>query len=136
MTLKARIDVKAAPETLARQYLDILWYVFKTEESGYEDFPSRLDSLFNCCLSGKTGKPDFEKRIMAENTFFKGVSAVWEEPDTAQNYLMKAIPLFSGIGDSSMVTLCFLELTIVASGQGTALPLRGIITTPMRCSAI
>ena len=128
-SLKARIDVKAAPETLARQYLDILWYIFKTEESGYEDYPWRLDSLFNCCLSGKTGQSGFEKRINAENTFFKGVSAVWEEPDTAQEYIMKAIPMFSGIGDSSKVTLCYLELTIVASGQGDSLAFAGYYNT-------
>lgn len=128
-SLKSLILKQGPARETAEHYRQLLWHIFRTEESGYEDYPSGLDSLYHCCLLGKTGDVDYEKLLNAENTFFKGVSAVWEEPDTAQKYIMKAIPMFSGIGDSSKVTLCYLELTIVASGQGDSLAFAGYYNT-------
>ena len=120
-SMKARVDQELSAEVAAEYYRDIMWYIFRTEEAGYEDFPERLDSLYQCCLKGKTKSKKHEQLIKAEIVFFKGAAVLWEDPDSALIYIEKGIPLFGAIRDSANIAISYLMLTYVASGMGDSL---------------
>ena len=49
-SMKARVDQELSAEVAAEYYRDIMWYIFRTEEAGYEDFPERFCPNITTCL--------------------------------------------------------------------------------------
>jgi signal transduction histidine kinase/CheY-like chemotaxis protein/HPt (histidine-containing phosphotransfer) domain-containing protein len=117
-SLRDRLDQEVPADVAAEYYRDIMWYIFRTEEAGYADYPSGLDSLYQCCLKDKTKDKRHERQIQAEIVFFKGAALLWDDPGSAQAYIEKAIPLFGGNGDSANIAMSYLLLTSVSSGLG------------------
>ena len=124
-SLVENINEKAAPEKLAGQYLDILWYIFKNEEENYGDYPRLLDSLYQCCLKGKLSQPAIEKKIGADALFFMGSGILYEQKANSRSLLESAVRAYHDLGDSAGVSLSFLQLTIAASGMGDSLLFAG-----------
>ena len=120
-SLKRLLAHDIPPREAAEVYRTILWHIFRTEASGYEDFPERLDSLYRCCLKDQTGNPELEQLIDAEVVFFKGAAWLQEDTDSAQVYIERAVPLFGSFGDSADMAMSYELLAHVASAQGDSL---------------
>ncbi|HNL39448.1 MAG TPA: hypothetical protein PKH43_09950, partial [Saprospiraceae bacterium] len=50
-SLKRPLPKDATARRQAERLQGIMWHVFRTEESSYENFPQQLDSLLQCCLT-------------------------------------------------------------------------------------
>ena len=120
-SLEAMLDTESTPKELAARYLNVLWYNYRNEEGSYKHYPQQLDSLYDCCLAGKTGDAAYEKHIHADAIFFESAAMVYEDPGAAKLLVRKAMPLYAALDDSTSLVLCYLQLTIVASGQGDSL---------------
>ena len=120
-SLKGLLNQEMPAWDEAETYRKIMWHIFQTEEVSYKNFPDRLDSVYQCCLKGKTDSPQHEQLIHAEIVFFTGAALLLKEPDSAQVYIEKAIPLFGAIGDSANMANSYLLLTSVAVEIGDSL---------------
>lgn len=120
-SLRAPLPAKASVREQAERLQHILWYIFLTEQVGYDDLPQQLDSLAQCCISGKTGNPAFEKNIRAEVALFKGSSILFEQPETARPFFEAAIQQYAALGDSAKMALCYMQLCTVMSGMGDSI---------------
>jgi signal transduction histidine kinase/CheY-like chemotaxis protein/tetratricopeptide (TPR) repeat protein len=133
-SLKRPLPKAATGRQQAQRLRSILWHIFRSEEVPYAQFPAQLDSLFRCCLAGKTGDLRFEKKLEAEIHFFKGAAVVYDDPKGAQRLLETAIHQFGALKDSSSMALGNLELCFVASGLGDSLMFAKIRTEATRLS--
>ena len=131
-SLKGLLNQKVPAPIAAEYYRQIMWRIFTTEEASYEDYPERLDSLYQCCLKDKTDDPEHEQLIKAEVALFKGGALLLEEPDSAQVFIEKAIPLFGSIGDSADMAMSYELLAHVASAQGDSLAFASYYTDANR----
>ncbi|HOY06810.1 MAG TPA: ATP-binding protein [Saprospiraceae bacterium] len=120
-SLQRPLPAGATVQAQIEQCRSILWQIFRTEEVGYIQWSQRLDSLYHCCLAGKTRDTNYEKIVEAEVVFFKGSSVVYAEPQSARPFFEQAIAKYTAMKDSGSMALCYLQLVSVASGLGDSL---------------
>jgi|GEM_PF-1379846 len=97
----------------AEQYREILWYQFVNNISNYSPWVAQLDSLFHCCIDGKSGDRRFEKTIEADLDFYKGAEMMkmGYYPDSTIRFFESALVKYTAIGDSLNIGWSHLVLS-------------------------
>ncbi|HAD12056.1 MAG TPA: hypothetical protein DCF33_06410, partial [Saprospirales bacterium] len=120
-SLKRPLPAGASVRARAERLDKIIWKIFIDANLQYENDAMQLDSLYRCCIHGKTGDPHFEKTLGAKVMFYRGASLVEEQPDAALPLLKDAIRQYAGMGDSAGMALGFSQLIYTASRLGDSL---------------
>lgn len=120
-SLKRPLPKDATARRQAERLQGIMWHVFRTEESSYENFPQQLDSLLQCCLTAGTSDQKFVDRAEADMNLFKGIAILYEQPESAKPLIETSIRQYAALSDSGSMALGYLQLCIVASGVGDSL---------------
>jgi len=120
-SLSRPLPPNATVKAQVEQVRSILWYIFRTEEQELTLYPSVLDSLYKCCIEGKTKDKHFEKQVAAEVIFFKASEILIDGPKEAKLLLDTAVQRFAELRDSTKVALSYAMLSFTASGLGDSL---------------
>ena len=97
----------------------VLWsQIRRIADIGTMPDVGKLDSLFLCCLKGKSGDPDFEREVQADLLFFKGCSLMYVTPERAKPMIETAIVQFRSLGDSTKTALGYMQLIWTNSNLG------------------
>ncbi len=115
------LPAEASARLQAERLDKIIWQIFLEANLQFGTYAGQLDSLYRCCILGKTRDPDFEKTIGARATFFLGASLMEEQPEASQPLLKDAIRQFALMGDSTFMALSYTQLTYTASRLGDSL---------------
>ncbi|MCB9331716.1 MAG: response regulator [Lewinellaceae bacterium] len=99
----------------------IVLYICMDGNLSYGDYVKQLDSLYRCCLAGKTGDMRYEGLLAAKIVFFQGCVLINDEPKKAQPLLLSAIEQFKVLGDSFGIALGYTELAANSSSLGDSL---------------
>ncbi|MBL7776206.1 MAG: tetratricopeptide repeat protein, partial [Saprospiraceae bacterium] len=99
----------------------ITLYICMDGNLSYGDYVQQLDSLYRCCLAGKTGDIRYEKSLVAKIAFFQGSALIYDDPKTAQPLLLSAIRQFKDLGDSSSIAFGYTQLAANSSSLGDSL---------------
>ncbi len=104
----------------AEQYRTIMWYQFVHGDSPWD---ARLDSLFHCCIAGKSGDKRYEKTIEADLDFYRGVKMMVSGyfPDSTRRFFESALVKYTAIGDSLKIGWAHLSLSSIAINLGDSL---------------
>ena len=121
-SLKQPLPKGATARQQAERLQAILWrLVRRSEDVGAMNFPNHLDSLYNCCIAGKTGDPVFEKTLAADATLFRGSNLINTDPEKAKPLLGSAIRQFRAIGDSAKTALGYMQLCWTVTNLGDSI---------------
>lgn len=123
-SLSRPLPADAIVRAQADQCTAVIWHKFINTTGKYNHWPTRLDSLFHCCIAGKTKDRRFEKTIDAEVDFYKGAEArsnVALPPDVASQFFESALTKYVALGDSLKMGWSNLSLSSIASALGDSL---------------
>ncbi len=117
-SLKRPLSKGATVRQQAEQMQAVLWRIICRSEDTGEALPAQLDSLYRCCLAGKTGDPAFEKAVAADVVFFRGTSLTNTDPETSKPIIESAIRQFRSMGDSTKTAIGYMQLVWTVNNLG------------------
>lgn len=108
-----------SPLQQAERLRSIIWrYIIRIEDIGDLNYTISLDSLYQCCITGKTGDATYEKEISADLQFFRGSKLTHKDPEAAKPLIESAIEQFRSLGDSTKAAVGFMQLIWTLSNLG------------------
>ena len=112
-SLKRPLPKGSAVQQEAERLKNILQHILRRPESGFGNYPQQLDSLYQCCIAGKTGNSRFETWVGAVASYYLNADNFdqWEQ---GKQILQKVIGQFEATGDSNMVATALVDLTYYA----------------------
>ncbi len=120
--LDSLIEIKpnqGSPREQAERLRSIIWrYIIRAEDIGDLNFITSLDSLYQCCIAGKTADAAYEKEIIADLEFFSGSKLTHTDPEAAKSLIESAIVEYRNLGDSTKTALGFMQLVWTLSNLG------------------
>ena len=119
-SLKRPLPANVSPQILAERLESILSYTLD-DQYDLPVYGRQLDSLFHCCIQGKTGNLNFERHIESVIPMFQGLALLYKDPEKARTFIESARNKFSFYGDSAGLSLAYVYLGSLASAQGDSL---------------
>lgn len=115
-SLSQPLPAGAGVRKQAERLKNVLQYILMKPEIGFGNYPRQMDSLYRCCIAGKTDDPHFEIWVQAVSAYYLNTDNFerWEE---GKRILRKTIRQFESAGDSNMVATALVDLTYYALAQ-------------------
>ncbi len=132
-SLKRPLPAGAGVRAQAERLESILYYTLD-DQYDLPVYSRQLDSLFHCCIRGKTGDIKFERRVEGEIPMFRGTSLLYKDPENAKSLFESALGKFSAYGDSAGLAMAYMYLGSVASAMGDSLAFAAVYPKAMALS--
>ncbi len=132
-SLKRPLPAHASARQQAERLESILSYTLD-DQYDLPVYSRQLDSLFHCCILGKTGDAAFEHKIEGEIPMFQGVALLYKNPERAKALLESSLARFSAYGDSAGLAMAYMYLGSVASATGDSLAFAAVYPKAMALS--
>ena len=120
-SLKVVALEQVAPMERVERMMQLLWHIYRYRNDSFEPFASQLDSLYQCCIKGKSGDAKDDLDVEAQIAFFKGNESIYNMPEQALTFLEKATQCAGATGDSALLSLCQLGLCETFSVLGDSI---------------
>ena len=125
---------KSSPVERTERILELLWFIYQYRNDTYEPFASQLDSLYHCCIKGKSGATKDDRHLEAQIAFFMGNERIYDRPDNALTYLRQSTLLAGVSGDSTLLALSQLALCETFSVLGDSIAFAKVYEEAVRNS--
>ncbi|MBL7806364.1 MAG: response regulator [Saprospiraceae bacterium] len=119
-SLKRPLPPNISPREYAERLEAILSYTLD-DQYDLPHYSHQLDSLYHCCIKGKTGNLSFEHHIDGIIPMYQGVALLYINPPQAGILIDSARQKFSANGDSAGLSIAYMYLGSLASAQGDSL---------------
>jgi len=119
-SLKRPLPANSTVQAQAIQLKNILQHILYNRNIGFGDYPGKLDSLYRCCVAGKTGDWRFEMWVEALSAYYTNVAS-YDDSEEDIRILKKAMRQFEILGDSNMVGTVLSQLCYYTQSAGDSL---------------